>query len=60
MQEIGEVSELSRSKEEFFNKVYLKMEGFLAGEVVLIILSIAEGNIIIIKKNNFVIIEIVK
>jgi len=47
MQELGEVGELSRSKESFFNNVFIKMEGYLAGEAVLIILSIAEGNIII-------------
>jgi len=42
MQELGEVGELSRSKESFFNNVFIKMEGYLAGEAVLIILSIAE------------------
>lgn len=45
-QDISEiVTELSKSKESFFNNVFLKMEGYLAGEVVLIVLNVAEGNL---------------
>jgi len=44
LQELSEIiGELTKSKESFFNNVFLKMEGYLAGEVVLIILNIAEG-----------------
>jgi hypothetical protein len=43
LQELSEIiGELTKSKESFFNNVFLKMEGYLAGEVVLIILNIAE------------------
>ncbi|OUM59600.1 hypothetical protein PIROE2DRAFT_14800, partial [Piromyces sp. E2] len=42
-QDLGDiVMELSKGKEEFFNEVFLKMEGYLAAEVVLIILNITE------------------
>ncbi len=58
MQELGETSELSRSKESFFNNVFIKMEGYLAGEAVLVILSIAEGNTII--KGKFFYFNIIK